>query len=361
MKKMCCFFWLVPLVVVLAGCSQASAPVTVSPLDTPTTASESPLPTSIAFEITQPRILFLSDRDGALGWYSMASDGSDVRRMGFPDSTKVKGLAWVPDLKAFSAVLSLDGQEDLYLLDAQGNVMRRLTSTTGAEGSVAYSRAAARFAFTCTDLDLDICSVSAQGGEILNLSNHPSREDAPNWSPSGEQILFVSNRSGVPDVWIIDRDGADPKNLTLTGQPHGFPRWSPDGGSILFTSQRDFNWEVYVMDADSGNPVNLTNHPSRDIDPQWSPDGEYIAFRSNRNGDEEIYVMAADGTGLINVTNLPGSDEYVFTWSPDGETILYTSEADGDVDVYVVGRDGTGAENLTNNSYGDFAPRWIYY
>lgn len=360
MKKRIHILGFVTLIVALVGCSEATVPATVSPLDTPSATSDSPLPTPVTFKITRPRIVFLSNRDGGSHWYSMESDGSDVQQLNFPEAAKVKELAWVPDLEAFSAVLNLDGQDDLYLLDVQGSVIRRLTSTPGSEGSFTYSSAAGQFAFTCTQSDLDICTVSVQDGEISNLSNYPSREDAPNWSPSGEQILFVSNRDGIPDVWVMNRDGSSLENLTPTGQPHGSPRWSPDGKNFLFTSQRDFNWEVYVMDADGENPLNLTSHPARDIDPQWSPDGKYIAFRSDRTGDDDIYVMEANGTGLINVTNLPGSDEYVFAWSPDGEKILYTSAADGDVDIYIVSRDGTEVENLTNNSQDDFAPQWIY-
>lgn len=324
-------------------------------------AADSPLPTSAALTFTRARIMFLSNRDGEQRWYSMESDGSDVQHLSFLEAAKAKGIVWVPDLRAFSAVLDLDGQYDLYLLDAQGNVMRRLTSTLDIEGSFTYSSAAGQFAFTCLWSDLDICTVSISGGEISRLSNYPSREDSANWSPSGEQVLFVSNRDVVPDVWVVNRDGSDLKNLTPTGQPHGFPHWSPDGEKILFTSQRDFNWEVYVMDADGQNPVNLTNHSAEDIDPQWSPDGKYIAFRSKRTGDADIYVMNAGGSDLVNVTSLPESNENVFAWSPDSEKILYVSDVDGDTEVYIVNRDGTEPTNLTNNSSDDFAPQWIYY
>jgi len=358
MKKAHLLEFVIIFIVSLVGCSKT--PPTESPLNTPATAF-SPIPTPASLDVTQARVMFLSNRDGEPGWYSMEPDGSNVWHFDSLQTAKTREIVWIPDLKAFAGFLSLDGQENLYLLDAQGNVEQHLTSALASGSTLAYSSAAKQFAFTCVRSDLDICTVSIHGGEISNLSDLPSRESSPDWSPSGEQILFVSNRDVVPDVWVMNRDGSDVQHLTATGQPHGSPHWSPDGGKILFTSQRDYNWEVYVMDANGRNPVNLTNDPMMDIEPQWSPDGEYIAFRSNRTGDDDIYTMKIDGTELVNLTNSPGSNENTFTWSPDSEQVLYTSDADGDWDIYIVNRDGTEPTNLTNNTNDDFAPQWIYY
>jgi len=84
---------------------------------------------------------------------------------------------------------------------------------------------------------------------------------------------------------------------------------------IAFTSYRDGSPEVYVMNADGTDPRNLTNHPAWDLDPAWSPDGSRIAFTSDRDGNEEVYVMNADGTDPRNLTNDP-ADETEPVWSP---------------------------------------------
>ena len=89
------------------------------------------------------------------------------------------------------------------------------------------------------------------------------------------------------------------------------------GAQIAFTSFRDGNGEIYVMDADGGNLRNLTRNPALDYAPAWSPDGGSIAFTSNRDGNFEIYVMDAKGRNLRNLTKNPSSDDFA-SWSPSG-------------------------------------------
>ena len=74
---------------------------------------------------------------------------------------------------------------------------------------------------------------------------------------------------------------------------------------IAFVSDRDRNYEIYVMDDDGKNQRNITNHPDRDLAPSWSPDGTRIAFMSEREGNGEIYVMDADGANQRNITDHP--------------------------------------------------------
>ena len=138
-------------------------------------------------------------------------------------------------------------------------------------------------------------------------------------------------------------------------------------GKIVFETNRDGNDEIYVMDADGGNLRNLTRHPARDIRPEWSPDGKQIAFISNRSGNEEvlvgndeIYVMDADGGNLRNLTQHPGFDSYP-DWSPDGKQILFLSDRDGGINTYIMDADGQNVRRLTNYPPdGEFAdnPVW---
>ncbi|MCD4738228.1 MAG: hypothetical protein K8R89_03085 [Anaerolineae bacterium] len=361
MKKIT-FGTLFLLMMMSISCAKPAQPTAVSPVETPYLSAESPLSVPVAMGFTESRILFISNRDGAEHWYSMLPDGSEVQRLDLAhmDATEYREMMWVPALNVFVVLLSVEGSEDLYLVDRVCKFMQRLTTTVDGEGGAIYSIAGDKFAFVCVHQDLDICLVSSNGEDHINATAYPSRESSPDWSPDGKKIAFVSNRDAIPDIWVVNNDGTDLTNLTQTGQPDGEPDWSLDGSKILFSSQRDFNWEIYVMDADGKNPLNLSNNTTAvDVSPRWSPDGQYIAFLSNRNGDQEIYVMTIEGKGVTNISNSPETDEYVFIWSTDSQKLLYVSFREGNADIYVVNRDGTGVVNLTTHEADDYAPQWV--
>ena len=111
------------------------------------------------------------------------------------------------------------------------------------------------------------------------------------------QIAFVSERDGLRQIYAMDADGGNQRNLTNNLFHNWDPSWSPDGKRIAFTSSEARNQEIHVMDADGGNQRNLTNNRAFDFLPSWSPDSKRIAFVSMRGGrNREIYVMGANGS-----------------------------------------------------------------
>ncbi len=197
------------------------------------------------------------------------------------------------------------------------------------------------------------------------------------------QIAFTSDRDRNAEIYVMDADGKNQRNITNHPDRDSVPSWSPDGKRIAFTSKRDGHpdrrpgWitsEIYVMDADGGNQQNITNHPNSDLSPAWSPDGKRIAFGSDR--DEildihgfptyEIYVMDADGGNPQNVTN-NRHDDWVPSWSPDGKRIVFISYREGHFigdfelitsEIYVMDADGGNQQRLTENRKNDWSPSW---
>jgi len=147
----------------------------------------------------------------------------------------------------------------------------------------------------------------------------------PQWSPDGKQIAFVVDTkirgSDEPsEIYLINVDGSDLRQLTETGGSTFDPRWSPDGKRLVFWGfavgafDRDANNslqnEVFIINADSSGFANLTQNTGLDLQPAWSPDGEWIAFTSTRiweseNGRSGIFIMRPDGTDLQMLTNEP--------------------------------------------------------
>jgi TolB protein len=114
--------------------------------------------------------------------------------------------------------------------------------------------------------------MNAQGDGKTRLTDSVGVDVYPKWSPDGTQIAFLSNRDGNVEIYVMNADGSDPRNLTnnpAQESTQGDFFWSLDGTQILFHSDRDGNSEVYLMNADGSNPVNLSNDPGTDFGSVW--------------------------------------------------------------------------------------------
>ena len=117
----------------------------------------------------------------------------------------------------------------------------------------------------------EIYVMDADGSNLTRLTNNPAIDDSPAWSPDGTKIAFVSYRDGNEEIYIVDADGSSQTRLTDNSASDCFPSWSPDGTKIAFSSDRDGNDEIYVVDADGSSQTRLTDNSADDDQPEWSP------------------------------------------------------------------------------------------
>jgi len=234
----------------------------------------------------------------------------------------------------------------------------------GINGKIAFTSARGGNA------DIWVTNPNATGQRDLT-GGSPAADTLPQWSPNGKLIVFQSyrNQREFPDdadVYLMNGNGGDLREVTFSNAFDGDPSWSPDGKKIVFESRRDGNSEIYTINANGSGTKRLTENAVFDGDPAWSPDGKSIAFSSDRDGNREIYVMNANGSnerrltntgGVVPDTALNGLDADP-AWSPDGRKIAFNSNRDGDYEIYVMNADGSGQRNLTDNASLDALPAW---
>jgi Tol biopolymer transport system component len=163
------------------------------------------------------------------------------------------------------------------------------------------------------------------GPKGLILSSR--RDDSPSISPDGKRIAFVSKRTGNEEIWVCDRDGGRPVQLTaFKGPGTGTPRWSPDGRSIAFDSLAAGNPNIYVMSANGDASRRLTTGPWGNFMPSWSPDGKWLYFKSDRSGSDQIWKIPAVGDVPTQVTHGGASEGFA---SPDGKLVYFTKRVWG--------------------------------
>lgn len=211
-------------------------------------------------------------------------------------------------------------------------------------------------------------------------------------SPDGESVVYMRGPLFAPpdaraDLWKVRSDGTGAVNLTPDSEANdGFPSFSGDGSWLAFRSGRDGNFEIYRMDADGSNPRNLTNHPARDTFPAVSPQGDRIVFSSNRDAAEgeerhtfELYLMELDADGnpasTRRITDTGVRNAHAW-FSPDGKWIAFTSlkgglndeaplvqslgfapQLEGEIYAYRIA-DGH-LVRLTHNKWEDGLPSWV--
>jgi Tol biopolymer transport system component len=137
------------------------------------------------------------------------------------------------------------------------------------------------------------------------------------WTPGGK-IIYTSQESGVTDIWGMDEDGKNQKQLTAHARFNYYPWVTPDGRYVVFTSTRsDGIQRIWRMDTEGGNLKQLTEGPG-DVSPRSSPDGRWVVFASVRTGPLRLWKVSIDGGEPVRLTDKLTANPTV---SPDGSLI----------------------------------------
>ena len=201
--------------------------------------------------------------------YVMNADGTNPVRL--TNNTVIDSSPdWAPDDQTIVFASELTGFADLWTVHADGTGIQRVLALPGWDAFPAWSPDGSRIAFSSNydEGHYEVYTVHPDGSELQRLTTNTSWDSEPAWSPDGTRIAFVSDRTGVPSLWLMDADGGNQVPVPTPVSGIEEPEWSPDGTRIAFTSSLD----IWTIDPDGSDPINLTNSPqSRSGSPDWQP------------------------------------------------------------------------------------------
>ncbi len=205
----------------------------------------------------------------------------------------------------------------------------------------------------------DLYVMDISGSRIRRLTYAPQPDYSPRWADGPELLYFLSDRLPDPGVYRMSlaRDTALYVGPNPTGNEAARP--SPDGEWIAYSASRNGNRDIYISRPDGTGERRITTDPSDDRQPSWSPDGQTLAFTSFRDRNAEIYTIEVWGGAPRNITRDRSTDAHP-SWSPDGRFLLFDSDRPpgGNPDIFVTDLYGTTFQNLTNDGSVDLIASW---
>jgi Tol biopolymer transport system component len=221
----------------------------------------------------------------------------------------------------------------------------------------------------------DIFTMNADGTDLRQLTDNPADDAQSDWSPDGRDIAYRIRKPGFTinfEVARMTASGEGHERLTFTPdrEASSQPSWFPDGSGILFRRSGPGGvssiWQMGLFGED---PVLRFDPPRGQLYPSWSPDMTKVIFATvmspTGDTDRAIQTLNPDGTGLTTLYDIPGAFDSAPAWSPDGTKVAFESNADvaggnpeRDMEVWVMNADGTNPIQLTRDAIHDEGPAW---
>lgn len=235
------------------------------------------------------------------------------------------------------------------------------------------------FYSTFSPQDWDIYISKDEGKSFEKFTDHPSLDYDAVISPDGQWVVFTSERSGIPKLYVQSIEGnQSPALLINSNSFQDQATFSPDGSQLAFVASHEGNAEIYLIPflpdsvQDISSAINLTNHPGGDFRPAFSPDGKQIAFSSDRGHEivphpqlpfarqrtGDIYSVGISGENLKRLTDSEYWDGSPI-WTSDGTKIIFYSGRTGENSIFEMNADGTNQKELLEFTGPAVSPKYL--
>lgn len=312
------------------------------------------------------QIVFQSRRAGPSDLYLVNSQGGVPRRL-TADAGDDVSAAWSPNGDRIAFASDRSGTWQIHLMEVADNLEERAVTRLAAGGrEPAFSADGGRIAFVSSVGDVpQVMEVSLADGTVRQLTRSSGAKSQPVFSHDGRLLAYISNATGGQEIYVSGSNGADESRVTdfaevERGRFINGLGWTPER-QLIFAANRDgrgrffFATDVFTMMPDGKALRRIVSGGVTHNNPSMARDGSLIAFDSFRYGGMDVFVVEADGSNLRNLTATSHMDFFA-TPTPRGDRVVFQSERGGDRDIYVMNRDGTDLHNLTQHPTDDRAP-----
>lgn len=258
------------------------------------------------------KIVFTSTKNGNEDIFSMNIDGSELTQLtDNPSNDMYPQIS--PDGKKILYTADINGTWQIMIMNADGTEKRQLTNGRDRSGFPTMTFEG-RYIFyeVYIDNNWELYRMNADGTNQIRLTYSAGIDD---WHPFAHprefKVIYESGAIGNEDIYFMDYDGSNIKQVLDFPIRKRVPSISKDGKYILFSGFEQNSSSIFIMNSDGTDLRQLTDNVANNVQPSISWDNQYITFYSDITGNDEIYIMNSDGTDLRQLTDIPGDD-----WGP---------------------------------------------
>lgn len=262
--------------------------------------------------VADERIAFVGkNRHRGYDLYVMDFDGEGIHRLTY-DHVLAYSPAWSLSRHAIIYTSYLHQSPQILTYDLTTGRRFPLARFSGLNITPSLMRSGKELAMALSKNDLsqhtEIYNYVFRDHHFEQLTFSRNNNLSPSWSPDGNQLAFVSDRDGHPQIFVMDSDGSNVRRITFSGLYNVSPSWSPQGDLIAYVCMNEKHRpKICLTTPDGGKHIQITHGSGQDDSPDWSPDGRTIIFTHQVKGHSYLEKMFMDGSHAHRIGTYPGS------------------------------------------------------
>lgn len=342
--------------------------------------------------------------DGFFRLNEIAVDDGMNKDLAGPSWYRISGIAWLSDASG----LIVSGRDpetrlaQLWTRDHPAGTVRRITNDLNAYIGAGVSADGQNLVSVQQERVSNIhIAPNGDPGSLQKITVERGTDDGMSGIAltSNNRIIYTSHQNGSRDLWIVNRDGSESRQLTFNLQYSVFPTVSPDDRFVAFVTDISGTPKIWRLDLNDGGLKQITSGPGVSAYPSFSPDGNWIFYQHTENNTSTIWKIGKDGEDPIRVTNQGDSSRpalspdgkfiacvyeetpdsparvaifpaagardpiklidsgaivntYNFSWSTDGDSLIYVDGRNGTYNLWSQALQGGKAKQITNFTSG---------